>query len=64
MNAHSPIENPHYQQNINAGPLEELIENYELIINNNTKFPIYISSPGMSIIDLALTSLNLGLLQV
>ena len=64
MNAHSPIWNPHCQQNINAGPIEELIESYELIVNNNTDFPTRPSSPKISIIDLALTSLDLGPLRI
>ena len=60
MNAHSPIWNSHCRQNINAGPLEELIESYELIVNNDTDFSTRPSSPGISIIDLALTSPDLG----
>ena len=39
MNADSPMWNPHCRQNVNAGPLEELIESYELIVNNDTDFP-------------------------
>ena len=64
MNAHSPMWNPHCRQNNNAGPLEELIERCELIVNNDTKFPTRPSSPGISIIDLALTSPDLGPLRV
>ena len=64
MNAHSAMWNPHCHQNVNAGPLEELIESYELIVNNNTDFPTRPSSPGISIIDLALTSPDLGPLRV
>ena len=60
MNAHSSIWNPHCQQNVNAGPLEEIIESYELIVNNDTDFPTCSSSPGISIIDLAFTSPELG----
>lgn len=56
--------NSHCQQNINTKPLKKLIESYELIINNDTKFPIHLSNPGMSIIDLALTRSNLDSLQV
>ena len=62
VNAHSAMWNPHCRQNINAGPLELLIERYELIVNNDTNFPTRPSSPGISIIDLALTSPELGLL--
>ena len=64
MNAYSSMWNPHCRQSINAGPLEELIESYELIVNNDTEFPTRPSSPGISIIDLALTSPDLGPLQV
>lgn len=56
--------NPYCRQNVNAGPLEELIERYELVVINDTDFPTRPSSPGMSIIDLALTSPELGSLQV
>lgn len=63
MNAHSPIWNPYWRQNVNAGPLEKLIENFKLILNN-TNFPTRPSSLGISIINLALTSPALGLLRV
>ena len=64
MNAHSSMWNLHCRQSINAGLLEELIEGYELIVNNDIKFPIWLSSPGISIINLALTSPDLGPLRV
>ena len=64
MNAHSPAWNPHCRQKGNAAPLEDLIDSYELIVNNDTDFPTRSSSPGMSIIDLALTSPELGPLRV
>ncbi len=64
MNVHSSIWNPHCIQNVNAGPFEELIKSYELIVNNNTNFPIRPSSPEESIIYLALASPDLGPLQV
>lgn len=38
MNAHSPMWNPHCQTRKNAGPLEELIESYELIVNNDSDY--------------------------
>lgn len=44
--------------------MEELIETYELLVNNDTDFPTRPGSRGLSIIDLALTSPNLGLLRV
>lgn len=62
LNAHSIIWNPHCCQRQNAGPLEELIERYELIVNNYLDFPIRSASRRISIIDLALTSSVLGLL--
>ena len=64
MNAHSTMWNPHCLQKQNAGPLENLIEKYELIVNNDTDFPTRPSSRGFSIIDLALTNSELGLLRV
>lgn len=64
MNAHSPMWNPHCRQKQNAGPLEELIETYKLLVNNDTGFPTRPGSQGLSIIDLALTSPDLGLLRV
>ena len=64
MNAHNSMWNPHCWQNVNAGPLEELIKSYELIINNDINFPIRPSSPGILIIDLALTSPDLDPLGV
>ena len=64
MNANSSIWNPHCRQKQNAGPLEELIEKYKLLVNNDTDFPTQTESRRISIIDLALTSPGLGLLQV
>ena len=62
MNAHSIMWNLHCRQK--QGPLEELIETYDLIVNNDTDFPTRPASRGVSIIDLALTSPDLGLLRV
>lgn len=53
MNAHSTMWNPHCRQKQNVGPLEELIERYELIVNNDTNFPTRPRSQTLSIIDLA-----------
>ncbi len=64
INAHNTIWNPHCRQPKNAGSLEELIEGFELIVNNNTDFPTRLSSQGISIIDLALISPELGVFQV
>ena len=64
MNAHSPMWNPRCHQRQYAGPLEELIERYELLVNNDIDVPTRLASRGVSIIDLALISLDLGLLRV
>ena len=64
MNAHSTMWNPHCHKRLNAERLEKLIETYELLINNDPNFATCLSSPGMSIIYLALTSPELGPLRV
>lgn len=56
--------NPHCRQKQNAGPLEEVIETYELLVDNDMDFSTRPGSRGMFIIDLALTSPALGLLWV
>lgn len=61
MNAHSSMWNPHCQTRKNAGPLEELIEGYKLIINNDPDYAIRPASQGgVSIINLAFSSPELG----
>ena len=60
MNAHSTMWNPHCHQKQNASPLEEIIERYKLIVNNDTDFPMRPSSRKFSIIDLALTNFELS----
>lgn len=52
--------NSHCNRRQNAGPLEELIDTYELIVNNDTDRPTQPASQGISIIDPALTTENLG----
>ena len=64
INTHSSIWNPYCRQNVNVWLYKELIEGYQLIINNNTNFPIQPSSSGMSIIDITLISLDLGPLRI
>ena len=64
MNAHNAMWNPYCHHNVNVGPLKELIESYELIVKNNTNFSTRPSSPGISIFDLAVTSLDLGPLRI
>lgn len=63
MNVYSRMWNPHCQVRKNAGLLEEVIENYELIINNSPEYAtLPASQGGFSIIDLALISPELGLI--
>ena len=64
INAHSPLYNFNYHQRQNAGSLKELIETYKLLVSNNIDFSIRPGSLRRSIIDLALTSLGLGVLYV
>ncbi len=52
INAHSTMWNPHCRQPKNAGPLEELIEGFELIVNNDTDFPTRPSSQGILSVSL------------
>jgi hypothetical protein len=64
FNAHSPIWNPLANTRTNAGPLESLIEEENLYINNEPGVPTRPkTTPGISIIDLALTTVNMGPLQ-
>lgn len=60
MNAHSPLWNPHCQRRINAKPLEELIEKFHLLINNESGRATRPASRGVSIIDLSLSTIELG----
>lgn len=65
MNAHNLVLNPHCHLKKNAGPLEELIDSCELIVNNDPNYATRPSSRGqLSIIDLALTCPELGQLPV
>lgn len=65
MNAHSPVWNLHCHKKENAEPLEQLIDTYELIVNNDPDYATRSSSQGStSIIDLALTSPSLSPLCV
>lgn len=64
MNIHSTSWNPHCVRRQNTGLLEEFIDKYELIINNNIDFPTRPQSLGISIIDLALTTAALGALTL
>jgi hypothetical protein len=64
FNAHSPEWNPRVTDRTGAGPLEKLIEDYMLILNNE---PGAITRPGLvhagSIIDLTFTTIEIGLLD-
>lgn len=63
FNAHSTIWNPRNQTRQNAAPLEGLIEDYNLCINNDlTVATRPKKTPGESIIDLTLTTPEMGLL--
>lgn len=46
------------------GSLEDLIDRYELIVNNNTDYLTRLQSQKFLIIDLALTTANFGPLKV
>ena len=60
MNAHSTMWNSHCHQKQNASPLEDLIDTYELIINNDTDFSTRPLSRRFLIIDFALTNSEWG----
>ena len=60
INAHSLSWNLYCIRQQNAGPLEDLIDKFELIVNNNTHYPKHFQSQGISIIDLILTTASLG----
>jgi endonuclease/exonuclease/phosphatase family metal-dependent hydrolase len=65
FNAHSPAWNPLISRRKDAGPLEQLIEDYDLILNNE---PGVITRPGKdstgSVIDLTFTTEELGPLEL
>ncbi len=62
VNAYSPVWNPHCQRKKNAKPLEDLIEKYDLFINNKLGQTIRPASTRVSVIDLALSIVKLGFL--
>ena len=64
FNAHSPLWNPLAGSRTNAGPLESLIEARGLYLNNEPGVPTRPkTTPGISIIDLTLTTVSMGPLQ-
>ena len=64
MNVHSLIWNLHYQIRKNAKPLEDLIEKFDLFINNEPGRTTRLASKGISIIDLALLITELEFLTL
>ena len=60
INALSPVWNPHCYKRQNALVLEELIEKFDLLINNKPGRSTRPSSHNVSIIDLALSTAELG----
>jgi ribonuclease HI len=63
FNAHSPLWNPQARTRSNAAPLEALIRQHGLQIENDPELPTRPkSSPGISIIDLTLTTREMGAL--
>jgi len=64
FNAHSPVWNPLISTRIEASPLEHIVENFNLILNNE---PEAITRPNArnnkSIIDLTFTTTSMGLLN-
>lgn len=61
FNAHSPLWNPQARVRNNAGPLEGMIDRFDLYVNNDPETPTRPkSTPGVSIIDLSPTTPELG----
>ena len=64
FNAHSPLWNPLARARVNARPLENLIDEAGLYINNELGVSTRPKrTPGISIIDLALTTVSMGPLE-
>ena len=60
INAHSFVWNPHCHRKQNASVLEELIDQFGLLINNEPGRSTRPISQGISVIDLALSTSELG----
>ena len=60
INAHSPVWNPHCHRKQNASVLEELIDHFGLFVNNEPGRSTRPISQGISVIDLALSTAELG----
>ncbi len=64
INTHSPVWNPHCHRRQNASVLEELIYKFSLFINNKPGRPTCPASQRVSVIDLALSTTEPGLLTL
>ena len=60
INTHSPIWNPHCQRKQNNTILKDLIEQFGLFINNKPGRSTCLSNKEVLVIDLALSSIELG----
>ena len=60
INAHSSILNPYCHQQQNTSVLKEIIDQYNLLVNNEPGRATRPSSQGISVIDLALSTMELG----
>ena len=60
INTHSPVWNPYCHQKQNASVLEEIIDEYGLLVNNEPRRSTWPVSQGISVIDLALSTAALG----
>ena len=60
VNAHSPVWNPHCHKRQNASILEGFIDQFGLLINNEPGRSTRPTSQGVSVIDLALSTVELG----
>lgn len=64
INTQSPTWNPHCRRKKNTKPLEDIIEKFDSLINNESGQATRPASNGVSIIDLALTTAELGFLTL
>ena len=60
MNTYSPIRNPHCYQRQNASVLEEIIDHYGFLVNNESGHSTRPIGQAISVIDLALSTAALG----
>lgn len=60
LNAHSPVWNSHCRRRKNAKPLEHLIGKFDLLIKNELGRTTRLTSAEFSVIDLALSKIELG----